>query len=64
MKEYQLKIDLFDIRKSIIEEPILILKKKQDSTAKVDDNKGFAKDIVVRVEEKEEEKEEIKEIKF
>lgn len=64
MKEYQLKIDLFNIRQSIIEEPILVLNKKQDNNAKVDNNKGFAKDIVVRIEEKEEEKEEIKEIKF
>ena len=64
MKEYQLKIDLFNIRQSIIEEPILVLNKKQDNNAKVDDNKGFAKDIVVRIEEKEEEKEEVKIIKF
>lgn len=64
MKEYQLKIDMFDIRQSIIEEPILVLKKKQDSNAKVDDNKGFAKEIIVKVEDKQEEKEEIIEVKF
>ena len=64
MKEYQLKIEMFDIRKPIIEEPILILKKKQDSNAKVNVNKGFAKEIIVKVEEKEKEKEEIIEINF
>ena len=63
MKEYQLKIDIFNINCPLVEEQVKT-KIKQDNTAKVVLKNGFAKDIKVINENREEEKEEVIEIKF
>ena len=63
MEEYQLKIDIFNIKCPLVEEQVKT-KIKQDNKAKVVLNNGFAKEINVINENREEEKEEVIEIKF